>query len=107
MMTALPKTPAAKAVRRCTRTRIVNGEIMIVPKKKVAKKSSVVKPAACGQSKASTQNSNPYTGTRVHASVDKENDEPRAKRRCMEVGEGYIIDVSGAESGSNSHGSVC
>ena len=106
-MTTPPKLPAAKAVPRSTRTWIVNGEIMIVPKKKAVKESSVAKPAACGQSKASTQNSNSYTGTRVHATVDKENDEARAKRRRMEIGEGYIMDDSGAESGSDSHGSVC
>ena len=84
-MATPPKTPAAMQVPRSTGTQIVNGQIVIVLKKKTAKRpralskspaKGVAKPAACGPSKASTQNSNFYTGSTVHASVDKENEEP-------------------------------
>ena len=64
--------------------------------------------------KASTQNSNSYTGTRVYASVDKENEEPRAKHRGMGTGERdqcggsqSVVEVSSAESTSDFDGSGC
>ena len=118
-----PKTPAAMPVSRSTRTQIVDGQIVVVPKKKTAKgpralskfpAKGVAKPAACSPSKASTQNSKFYTGTRVQASVDKENEEPRAKRRRMGTGERdqcdgshSVVDVSSAESTSGSDRSDC
>ena len=122
-MATPPKTPAAMPVSRSTRTQIINGETVIVPKKKTAKTpralskspaKGVAKPAAWGPSKASTQNSNSYTGTRVYASVDKENEEPRAKNWRMGTGERdqcggsqSVVDVSSAESTSDFDGSGC
>ena len=70
-MATPPKTPATMPVSRSTSTQIVDEEIVIVPKKKTAKRpralskspaKGVAKPAACGPSKASTQISNSYTG---------------------------------------------
>ena len=122
-MATPPKTPAAMQVPRSTRTQIINGQIVVVPKKKTAKgpralskspAKGVAKPAACSPSKASTQNSKSYTETRVHANGDKENEEPRAKRRRMGTGERdqcdgshSVVDVSSAESTSGTDGSDC
>ena len=119
-MATPPKTPAAMQVPRSTRTQIINGQIVVVPKKKTVKApralskspaKGVAKPAACSPSKASTQNSKSYTETRVHASGDKENEEPRAKRRHMGTGERdpcdgshSVVDVSSAESTSGCDG---
>ena len=122
-MATPPETPAATSVPRSATTQIINGEIMIVPKKKVAKKPRtmskapakvVAKPGACGISKASTQNSNLRTETTVQAGVGKENGEPEAKRRRMDTceraqdnGSESVVNVSSAESESDLEGDDC
>ena len=105
-----PKTPAAMPVARSSRTEIVDGQIVIAPKKKAAKKPRTLtnapakvaaKPTACGPSKASTQNTESYTGSTVHLSLGKENKGPVAKRRRVGSDERDEIDgtlISSAES---------
>ena len=88
-----PETPAAMPVSRTSTNQIINGEIRVVPtKKKAAKMPQALsespakvgaKPAACGRSRTSTQNPFSSTESTGHASVDKDNEEPRATRRRM------------------------
>ena len=108
-----PETPAAMPVARSSRIEIVDGQIVIGPKKKAVKKSRTLtkapakvaaQPTACGPSKASTQNTHSYTGSTAHPSLGKENKGPVAKRRRVgsrerdEVdGPQSVVNVSSAE----------